>query len=167
MSNIKNTDSEQAGYGCLILLVIGVFGSVIIQVIQALITLAIIGGIGFLIYKLIIFDQRTGNITCFFENMTDGINNAMERQQNRPRVHYLEQQKVQQLPAGQQDELLTSLGKLANVIEEMNKKLDLQDNKFKELEESLDQRIEIAIDNRLKREKEATLNNYFTQKKEL
>lgn len=154
------TGSEQAGYGCLILLVIGVFGSVIIQVIQALITLSIIGGIGFLIYKLIVFDQKTGNITRFFENITDGVNNSMERRQGR--VHYLKEQKMHYLPQGQEDQLLSKIGKLVDVMEGMNKKLDKQEDKFKELEESLDQRIRIAIEAYDKRQKNKVLDDLFT-----
>lgn len=67
MSNNNNNSGDKGEIGCVILALIIFGGGILIQVLQTLIMVAIVGGIGFGLYRLFVYDQRTGNITSWFE----------------------------------------------------------------------------------------------------
>ena len=75
MANERNTDDNQAAIGCVMLALVIFGGAVIIQVLHTIMYFVVIvgavGGIGFLIYKANIYDQRTGNITAWAERTFD------------------------------------------------------------------------------------------------
>jgi len=71
MFSQKNESENIAGIGCLMLALIVFGGTVIIQVLHTVMYFVVIvgavGGLGFLIYKINVYDKRTGNLTAWFE----------------------------------------------------------------------------------------------------
>lgn len=75
MSKESTENENLAGAGCGILALTVFGGAVIIQVLHTImytvIVLGAVGGTGFLIYRLSVYDKRTGNLTAWFERTFD------------------------------------------------------------------------------------------------
>ena len=74
---MSNNNSDQAGYGCMIMFLAIFVIPQLIDLINTLVPLAILAGIGFCVFKLLQYDQRTGNVTAYFER-TFNLNGSRE-----------------------------------------------------------------------------------------
>ena len=82
MTQQSENSDNQAFIGCGMLALIVFGGTVIIQVLHTVmytvVVLGAVGGVGYLVYKINIYDNRTGNITAWFERTFD-LNKRDER----------------------------------------------------------------------------------------
>ena len=101
MSTSQNKEEDKGTVGCLMLALIVFGGGIIIQVLQTLMMFAIIGGIGFALYRLYVYDQRTGNLTAWAERNF----NLNKEEEGEP--HWLEQEnEAKALPPASEQQLL-------------------------------------------------------------
>lgn len=132
--SINNTNSEDKGeIGCLILALLIFGGGILIQLLQTLIIVAIIGGIGFALYRLYVYDQRTGYITSWFEE-TFNLDRPQKRQQKKKGKK--KKKKKKKLAAQQQQLLLES--KIVDTLGSLQQEVDsLQDQASTAAEEAV------------------------------
>jgi hypothetical protein len=113
---IPNKPSDnQAAIGCFMLALVVFGGAVIIEVLHTVMYFVVIvgavGGIGFLLYKASLYDQRTGNLTAWMERTFD-LNNRDGYSSLPPGV-----EETLTLPEAEEDKLF--LGELQSVKEEL------------------------------------------------
>lgn len=149
------TSDERMGQFVALMFIIGFFGFVIIEVFKMLITVAIIGSIGTLLYKV---EQESGGISRLFSNLTNTANDALENRTGSKR------RKPQGLPEGQEDPLLGSIEKLVLSMDTMNSRMEKQDNMLAKMEETLTSKIEQIVDEKLQGVKKEQLDLFFDDK---
>lgn len=98
----NNNQSEKADLGCIILIAFIVAPFVLTYLFVALIPYIIVGMLGFTLWQVYVYNERTGNITRYFEEKYNLVKDAINEAENE---YKLEDDKISGLPNEKENEL--------------------------------------------------------------
>ncbi len=148
MSNSTLDNDDKSTLGCLMIIGLGIFGSIIIQVLYAIATLAVIGGIFYGIYYL---ESRNGFFTNLFDYFNDLIDsNRSQTQHSRTERRSRHHRETERLAEGKHDELLNSIGVLIGKMGDVTDTVKQNSAAIKKLQDDLPTIIDEAVDKKFK-----------------
>ncbi|NQZ79263.1 MAG: hypothetical protein HRT61_24555 [Ekhidna sp.] len=102
----------------------------LIQLLYILFTVAIVAGIGYLLYKV---ESQNQSVSRLFSNLFSSANYSIEQRQT---FHHNEQQ-PKLLTEGKEDKLLETLSSLDATLKRFNDRMDTQDKRIERIEEAI------------------------------
>ncbi len=121
MNTYNNSGDANSEKGCILVIGLIVFGFVaqaIIQLLHTLIIVAAIAGFGYIIYRLLEYDKKTGNVTVFLER-TFKVH-EWKKQAPKSDLPYNEESNAG-LPPAPQQEIIEQLNNLKSEVSDLHK----------------------------------------------